>query len=143
MRPARLVVVVAGLFCAAALAQSPQRFGAYEVHYNALATSTLSADVAKQYSITRSARGGMLNIAVQKPGADGSSVAVTATISGEATNLTGQKSPIAFREIAGADVSYVGLFEVKGPDTYTFTLSIKPADAAAFTLRFNQNFVGD
>jgi hypothetical protein len=125
-------------------AQQSERFGDYLVHYNALSTDNLSADVARQYGITRSSRGGMLNIAVQKVAADDSTEAVKAKISGQAVNLTGQKSPIEFREIAGTDVTYIGLFEAKGPDTYTFTLSIRPDGVErAFTLRFNKNFVGE
>ena len=86
----------------------------------------------------------MLNIAVQRIAGDGAGVAVPAVIRAEAVNLTGQKSPVRIREIAGDDVSYIGLFDVKGPDTYTFTLSITPQGTPrAFTLRFNQNFTGD
>ncbi len=134
-------VVAAASTCA--LAQNSQRFGDYEVHYNALATSALGAAMADKYAITRSARSGMLNIAVHRIGGDGAAIAVPAEIRAEAVNLTGQKSPVRIREIAGEDVSYIGLFDVKGPDTYTFTLSITPQGATqAFTLRFNQNFTG-
>jgi len=125
-------------------AQNSQQFGDIVVHYNALASDLLSADVARQYGITRSNRGGLLNIAVQRTAANGAGVAVKSTISGEAVNLTGQKKPIVFREIAGADVSYIGLFDVSGPDTWTFALTIKPDDSAKpLSLRFNQNFIGE
>ena len=149
MPSCRLPLLILGLVLTAAapmrvLAQNSERFGVYEVHYNALVTGMLGADMARQYGITRSNRGGMLNIAVQKTVEDGSSVAVPATISAEAVNLTGQKAPVSVREIAGPDVSYIGLFDVKGPDTFTFTVTIKPEGASqAFTLRFSQNFVGD
>lgn len=125
-------------------AQNSQQFGDIVVHYNALATNLLSADVARQYGITRSSRGGLLNIAVQRTATNGAAVAVRSTISGEAVNLTGQKKPIVFREIAGDDVSYIGLFDVSGPDTWTFALTITPQDTAkALSLRFNQNFIGE
>lgn len=125
-------------------AQNSQQFGEFVVHYNALASNLLSADVARQYDITRSRRGGLLIIAVQRTAANGADVAVKSAISGEAVNLTGQKKPIVFREIAGADVSYIGLFDVNGPDTWTFALTITPDDTAkALSLRFNQNFIGE
>jgi hypothetical protein len=125
-------------------AQSSERFGEYEVHYNALSTESLGAEMARKYGITRSNRNGMVNIAVQKIGDVEADMAVPAKVSGTATNLTGQKSDIVFREIAGQHVSYIGQFAVKGPDTYTFNLSILPAGATRpLTLRFNQNFAGD
>lgn len=125
-------------------AQSSQRFGDYEVHYNALSMASLGADMARKYDITRSSRNGMLNIAVRNIADSSNDTAVRAEISGSAVNLTGQKSNIAFREIDGSEVSYIGQFAVKGPDTYTFDLSIQPEGAARpFTLRFNQNFSGD
>jgi hypothetical protein len=121
-----------------------EKFGDYLIHYNALSTQVLGADMARQYSIERSPSRGMLNISVQKVAADGTATPVAAEISGEATNLTGQKSPITIREIPDLYVSYIGLFKVVAPDTYTFTLSIKPAGSAqAYNLRFNQNFVGE
>ncbi len=125
-------------------AQSSERFGDYEVHYNALSTTSLGADIARKYDIMRSSRNGMLNIAVRNVADSSNDTAVRADISGSAVNLTGQKSNIAFRKIEGTEVSYIGLFAVKGPDTYTFDLSIRPEGAVRpFTLRFNQNFAGD
>ena len=128
---------------ASATAQNSERHDGYDVHFNALATASLDATMARQYDIERSPRRGMLVIAVQRPGADGIASGVAATIRGEAVNLTGQRQPIVFREIAGAEVSYIGTFDIKGADTWTFTLSIQPTGAArAFPLRFNQNLVG-
>lgn len=130
-------------FAAGAAAQNSERHDGYDVHFNALATASLDATMARQYSIERSPRRGMLVIAVQRPGADGNARGVAATITGEAVNLTGQRQPIVFRDIAGEEVSYIGTFEIKGVDTWTFTLSIQPDGAArAFPLRFNQNLVG-
>lgn len=137
------VSAAAALFAVDAFAQNSERHDGYDVHFNALATASLGAPMAKQYGIERSPRRGMLVIAVQKPGADGNASGVAATIRGEAVNLTGQRVSIVFREIAGADVSYVGEFDIKGTDTWTFTLSIQPDGATrAFPLRFNQNLGG-
>ncbi len=135
--------VFAVLAAPRAQAQNASRFGDYEVHYNALATRALGAEMAARYAITRSDRGGLINIAVQRVAADGSSVAVPAAIRAEAVNLTGRKTPVQIREIAGDEVSYIGLFEVEGPDTYTFTLSITPqGETTTHEVRFSQNFVG-
>jgi hypothetical protein len=120
------------------------KFGDYLIHHNALSTEVLSADMARQYAIERSPSRGMLNISVQKIAADETAAPVAAEIHGEATNLSGLHSPVTIREIPGDYVSYVGLFDVSPPDTYTFVLTIKPSGSdQTHTLRFNQNFVAD
>lgn len=127
-----------------AFAQSSERFGDYIVHFNALSTESIGAAMAKHYSITRSNRHGMMNISVQMADDANGGSALNAKISGTSVNLMGQKSNIEFREIPGSYVSYIGLFPVKGPDTYTFNLTILPEGAARLiNLRFNQNFAGE
>lgn len=137
------------LFAPVATAQAnpsdgTDKFGDYLIHYNALSTQVLSPDMARKYSIERSPERGMLNISVQKVASDGTATPVAAEISGEATNLTGQNSPVTIREIPDLYVSYVGLFKVVAPDTYTFALSIKPEGSGqAYELRFSQDFVAE
>lgn len=121
-----------------------ETFGRYLVHYSALSTQRLNEQMAKQYSIERSPKRGLLNISVQVVATDETTTAVAATISGEASNLTGQKTAITIREIPDLHVSYIGLFDVVAPDTYTFTMSIKPEGSEqSFTLRFSKNFVAE
>ncbi|MEO7936949.1 MAG: DUF4426 domain-containing protein [Dokdonella sp.] len=121
-----------------------QKFGSYLVHYSALSTQLLNTQMAEQYSIERSPSRGLINLSVQHVAADETATAVAATINGEAVNLTGQKTPITIREIPDLYVSYIGLFDVSAPDTYTFTISIKPKDSEqTFTLKFNKNFVAE
>ena len=125
-------------------ASGTETFGRYLVHYSALSTQLLNEQMAKQYSIERSPKRGLINISVQKVAADETSTAVAATISGEASNLTGHKTPITIREIPDQYVSYIGLFDVAPPDTCSFTLTIKPKDSdETFTLRFSKNFVAE
>ncbi|MBL0163429.1 MAG: DUF4426 domain-containing protein [Xanthomonadales bacterium] len=130
--------------CAFADSSGTQTFGRYLVHYSALSTQLLNEQMAKQYSIERSPKRGLINLSVQKVAADETTSAVAATISGEATNLTGQKTPITIREIPDLYVSYIGLFDVVAPDTYTFALTIKPEGSdQILSLRFNKNFVAE
>ena len=139
-----IALLVAAVPALADASTGTQKFGDYLIHYNALSTQSLNADMARQYSIERSDKRGLINISVQKVAADGTAAAVNAEIRGEATNLTGQKSPIAIREIPDQYVSYIGLFDVAPPDTYSFDLSIKPAGAdRAYEVRFSQNFVAE
>jgi len=139
-----LFLLAAGVCMALpATAQDSERIDGHEVHFNALVTTSLDAAMARQYGIERSARRGMVVLAVQAIEESGEPRAVSAQVSGEAVNLTGRRVPIAFREIAGADVSYIGLFDLDGVDTWTFNLSIRPhAATRAFPLRFNRNLVG-
>ena len=69
-----------------------QRFDDYLVHYNALSSDLLPAQVAAQYNIPRSSKQGLLNIAVQKAGAE--PVPVAAEIRGTIANLAGQRSDV-------------------------------------------------
>ena len=123
--------------------ESSLKFGAHVVHFSALPTDFLSEEIARQYGIERSSIRGMLNISVHKDLGGGATEAVAAQITGEATNLSGQDIPIEIREIAGSYVSYVGLFDIVPPDTYTFLISVIPEGAnLPLTLRFNKNFAG-
>lgn len=138
------ISLMASAACAIADSSGTETFGRYLVHYSALSTQLLNEQMAKQYSIERSPKRGLLNLSVQKVAADGTTSAVAATISGEATNLTGQKTAITIREIPDLYVSYIGLFDVLAPDTYTFALTIKPEGSdQTLSLRFNKNFVAE
>lgn len=118
-----------------------QRFGDYLVHYNALSSDMLPAQVAAQYGITRSSKQGLLNIAVQKAGADPAPVA--AQIRGTVANLAGQRSDIAVREIREAEaIYYLAEFPVRGSDTLSFDLRITPqGDSRSHSLKFSKNYV--
>lgn len=130
---------------AMAQVESPQQFDDYRVHFNALSSQHLQSQMAKQYQIERSAKSGLVTVVVQKHSDDGTDMPVSATISGKAVSLTGLETPVRMREIReGDDISYIGEFAVKGPDTYRFTLSIRPEGAArGYTLKFEQNYAGN
>lgn len=136
--------LIASASSAVADSSGTKTFGRYLVHYSALSTQLLNEQMAKQYSIERSPMRGLLNLSVQIVATDGTTTAVAATISGEASNLTGQKTAITIREIPDLYVSYIGLFDVVGTDTYTFALTIKPEGSEqTFNLRFSKNFVAE
>lgn len=118
-----------------------QRFDGYLVHYNALSSDLLPAQVAAQYKIPRSSKQGLLNIAVQKAGDE--PVPVAAEIRGTVANLAGQRSDVAVREIREADaIYYLAEFPVRGSDTLSFDLRITPAGSTRpYTLKFSKNYV--
>ena len=136
--------LIASTDAAVADSSGTETFGRYLVHYSALSTQLLNEQMARQYSIERSPKRGLINLSVQMVAADETTTAVAASISGEATNLTGQKTPITIREIPDLYVSYIGLFDVVAPDTYSFALAIKPEGSEqTFKLRFSKNFVAE
>lgn len=146
--PRRIASALAALLacCAAPLAaQNFQDFDTFRVRYSALPTDRLLADVASVYGITRSARRGLLNIAVQRNAAGNSSDPIRSALSGTATSLGGQRVTLTFREIAedGA-VYYISEFPVSPPDTYRFEIKVTPESATVpYVLRFNKEFVAD
>ena len=111
--------------------------GGYEVHYSAVPSISIPAQVASQYAITRSANRALLNIAVLREG-----VAVQATVTGAATNLAGQRQDLAVREVREGDAIYY-LAEPRTADreTLDFDMSVTPAGAAApIAVKFRQEF---
>jgi hypothetical protein len=115
------------------------------VHFNALSTDQLTADVAKSYGIVRSPNRAMLNISVIKkaPGTTGSSVAGTVTAS--ASNLTGQLKQINVREIREGDaIYYIGEVTVTNKETLTFSADITPESSAeSYAVEFRKQFFTD
>ncbi len=130
MRPMTAAIALLALLAAApALAQNSLRAGDITVHFNALPTTTLSPDVARQKGITRSANRALVNIAVRQgePGADR---AVPATVTVSATNLTGQRVELRMREVREGDaIYYLGEARTTGTETLTFDLSVTPEGA--------------
>ncbi len=135
-----IIAVVVGLLATGAQAEQKKVFGDYEVHYNALNSSTLTPEIAKQYGITRGGNQGLLNIAVRKNDGSATGTAVSAKISGQVRNLLSQKSNLSFKEIreSGA-IYYIAVFRFDDKDTVTFDLSVEPEGAAgSVPLVFNQ-----
>lgn len=120
-----------------ACAQNSLVHGGYEVHYNALPTTTLAPQVARQYAITRSANRVLLNIAVLHEGRN-----VAAKVAGAATNLSGQQQELALREVREGEAIYY-LAEPRAADreTLDFDLIVVPEGGAeAIPVKFRQEF---
>lgn len=142
MRLAAIGFVLA-LLPFAARSQYEQTFGDMTVHYSALPTTRLLPAMAKSYGIAQSASRGLLNIAIDRKASDGKTMSVRASVAGKAVSVGGDSAPLKFRELVeDGTVSYIGEFPLSAPDTYTFTVTITPENAPAYTLKFNQDFVG-
>lgn len=124
-----------------ALADNATRAGDFTVHHNAVPTTSLTPDVARQYGITRSANRALVNISVRQgePGADR---AVQATVKLVATNLNGQRLDLRAREVREGDaVYYLAEVRITGNDTLSFELEVTPEGATApIKASFRQEF---
>jgi hypothetical protein len=124
------------------------RIGDVTIRATALPTATLAPEVASQYGIARDERSVMLVIGVRQ-GPEGQEVALPATITATATNLGGQRQPIALRELRSGDPStgsgqvlldYVGTVETSLPDTLRFDVTIVREGGATSTMQFSREF---
>ena len=116
--------------------------GDHIVHFSALATDQLPPDVARLYGIVRSPERAMLNVSVLKE-ADGK--AVTAEVTVNVVNLTGQLKNVAMRPITEGDaIYYIGETRVANRETLVFALSVKPEGVnVASEVRFQRQFFTD
>ena len=67
----RWLALISVLFAPLAMAEQAQKFGNIEVHYNAMLSTDLSPDVAKNYKIDRSPTRGIVTVSVLKKNAMG------------------------------------------------------------------------
>lgn len=124
-----------------AFADNSTRADGFVVHHNAVPSTSLTPDVARQYGITRSANRALVNISVRQgePGADR---AVQSTVKLVATNLNGQRQDLRAREVREGDaVYYLAEARITGNDTLNFELEVTPEGAAApIKASFRQEF---
>lgn len=122
----KLLILFALLLGAPLAAQQAEIFGPFEAHFSAINTSQLSPTVARAYSIQRSSNQAMLNIAVLRTG-NPEDEPVSATVTAQTVNLTGQRREIELREIRdqGA-IYYIGTFRITNEERVTFRVSVQP-----------------
>lgn len=134
-------LLLALAFALPALADNATRAGGFVVHHNAVPSTSLAPDVARQYGITRSANRALVNISVRQgePGADR---AVRATVKLVATNLSGQRQELRAREVREGDaLYYLAEARISGNDTLAFELEVTPEGATApIRASFRQEF---
>lgn len=107
-------------------------FGDYSIHYQAVNSTFINADIARQYGIVRSDRRAFLNISVLKNQEDGSSSPVPAVVEGGKRNLLGQAGNIDFREIReGQAIYYIGEFDYSNAEIVRFRLEVTPEDSSS------------
>ena len=130
------------LLSATAAAESAKEFGDYVVHYNAFRSDTLSAEIAKNYNLTRRNNRLILNIAVLKKVMDTTGQPTPAAISGHTSNLTGQLKKLEFREIReGNAIYYLAESKFTDGEFLKFELKITPeGEPEPARLKFDKRF---
>jgi hypothetical protein len=122
-----------------------ESFGEYTVHYQAVNSTFVDADIAEQYGIVRSERRAFLNISVMKTASDGTMAAVPAVVSGGKRNLLGQSGEIAFREIREENaIYYIGEFEFSNAEFVRFAIAVQPEMVGeSHEIRWETRMYGD
>ncbi len=142
-----MLTIGALLLCLTTLLQAEQKFSdeRYEIHYNAFNSTLIPAEVASRHGLTRSGNRGFVNIAVLEKQEDGSTLPVSAEVTGESRNIVQQRQTLDFQEIQDADAIYsISSFQFTNEALLTMTFNIKPEGAdQTYTLELQQTFYVD
>jgi hypothetical protein len=116
--------------------------GDHVVHFSALSTDQLTPEVARAFNIVRSKNRAMLTVSVLRKS---DQKAVTASVSVQTVNLTGQLKNISMRKAEEGDaIYYIGEAAVANRETLVFDISVTPEGAdRASELRFKREFFTD
>jgi hypothetical protein len=119
-----------------------QDFGNYSVHFNALRTDALTADVARTYGIQRSTNRVMLNVTVLQKQAGQADKAVDGTVEVAAYNLNGQLKGLEMRRVAEGDaIYYIGEVSISGTEILVFDITVTPAgETTPLKMKFKREF---
>jgi hypothetical protein len=122
-------------------------FGDYVVHFNALNTSDLPAEVARAYGIKRSDSRALLNVVILREEEGTTGVPVTGSVAVTATNLTGQLKTVTMREIVeedGKGIYYIGETAVTHRETLIYTIDVTPInEKSRFSAIYKKEFYTD
>jgi len=137
-----LFVLAISLASLNSYAENSMEFGDYVVHYNAFRSDTISPDIAKQYGLPRANNRALINIAVLKKVLNTTGMPTKSTITGHASNLTGQLKQLEFKEITeGTAIYYLAETKISDGEFLKFEIKIMPeGETKAARLNFNKRF---
>jgi hypothetical protein len=120
-------------------------FGDFEIHYNALRTDELAAEVARAYGIERSPNRVMLNVSLLRKNPDGSTRPVDGAVSATAYNLNGQLKDLQMRRITeGPSVYFIGEVGIAGAEILVFDIEAMPQNGGSqYKAQFKREFFAD
>ncbi len=139
-----VVLLLMGFLSTPAVAENAKTFGDYVVHFNAFRSDTLTPEIAKAYSLTRRNNRMVVNINVQKKEGN-TSKSVKASVTGFASNLTGQVKQLEFKEVHDGDaIYYLAESKVSNRETLRFEIKATPEGAPIVAqINFKQQFFTD
>ncbi|MCE9681084.1 DUF4426 domain-containing protein [Halomonas alkalisoli] len=127
-------------------AQQYEQVGDYQVHYSAVSTSFLSADVAAEHGIQRSPAMALVNVSVLQELEDGTMRAVNAPVSGKVGTVGGSSpASLSFRSLrTGDSMSQIALFRIIEDEPMRFDLEVRhDRNQAPAEVGFIQRFTID
>lgn len=139
-----LTTLCIAFFSGAASAEQKKVFGQYDVHYSLINSTFISPEVAKNYGIVRGKKRALLNIAVRKRLADGTTQKKKAIVRGTSTDLI-HSAQLEFREFEEKGAIYY-LAEVRftNMEMRSFNIKVQPdPNIAPYTLKFSQTLYVD
>ena len=133
------ILTIAG---SSVMAESSKDFGSYVIHYNAFRSDTLEPEVAKAYNLKRRNNSAILNIAILKKVMNTTGTPTSATVTGHASNLTGQLKKLEFREIKeGTAIYYLAETQFSDGEFLKFNLKVAiDGEEHAVRLKFDKRF---
>lgn len=101
------------------------QFGDLQVHYNVFNSTSISAEMAAQYGLTRGENIALVNVAGRREQPDGTTTPVKLELEGTVANLIGQMRPLDFLlvEEPGA-VYYILTTRFTDRETLRFRLTV-------------------
>ncbi len=123
-------------------AENSKEFGDYVIHYNAFRSDTISPEVAKQYGLARANNRVLINISILKKVMNTTGKPTDSTVTGHASNLTGQLKQLKFKEITeGNAIYYLAETKISNGEFLKFDIKIIPeGETRAARLQFNKRF---
>ncbi len=139
-------IAVAALLFTALTARAEQFVdaGDFRVHYAAIGTTSLTPEVARQFSVTRTRNEILLVLNAQQK-VDGRYQPIPATATGSATTLLGHVQKLALRPLQEGDVHYVvASFQTLDGEFMTIDAQVLPEGASKpLAVKFRQQFYRD
>lgn len=122
-----------------------QGFDGYEVHYNALRTDELGAEIARAYGIERSANRVLLNVSLLQKAPDGRTTPVDGEVSASAYNLNGQVKGLEMRRVQEGDsIYFIGEVGISGNEILVFDIASSPRGGhGPYMVKFKREFFAD
>ena len=135
-------ILILSLISVNSFAENSKEFGNYVVHYNAFRSDTISPEVAKQYNLARANNRVLINIAVLEKVMNTTGKPTSSTITGHASNLTGQLKKLKFKEITeGNAIYYLAETKISDGEFLKFDVKIVPeGETKAMRLKFDKRF---